>query len=606
MTMNRVCTGTVKHVAETHSLRALVSNIQLLCNSGRLQDALKLLLLNPILLYQSVCLKILQLCIDQLAENEGRLIHNHLFSNGFHSNLHVNNKLMIFYSKMGEVHNTRDLFDKMGDRKNIISWTAMISAYSQNGYFIEALKVFSLMHRLGVNANQFTYGSALRACTKMVCLSRGKQIQGRIHKGRFFENLFVKSALLDMHSKCGEMKDACYLFDSMVERDLVAWNSIIGGYAVQKETIKSIQMFCLMLSEGRTPDSFTFGSLLRAFSKDNDLVRIRQTHGITIRLGFEYDNIVNGSLIDAYAKNGSIRSAKQIYRNMPNKDIISCTALINACAREGKFIRDALNLFYEINQMQLGVDDVILCSMLNVCSNIASLGIGRQIHALAFKCRSNYDVATGNALIDMYAKSGSIDEANRVFDEMDEKNIISWTSLISAHGKHGYGNKAMSLYKIMVFKGLKPNDVTFLSLLFACSHNGLTNEGMECFDSMVNKYKIMPRLEHYSCLIDLLARGGQLEEAYDLLCKKNFKPSPSLWGSILGACGIYGNISLGEVAAKELFYLDPCNSINYVVLASIYASACFWNESFRIRKLMEKRCLVKDRGYSYYQSTNRI
>ncbi|XP_059624856.1 pentatricopeptide repeat-containing protein At3g20730-like [Cornus florida] len=602
--MNRLSMKTATKLNEPTKPAFLESTIQSLCNLGRLQSALKLLFSRPFEPDYSSYSKILQLCIDKNAEKEGHLIHNHLLANGFGSNLYLNTKMIIFYAKIGDMVNARKVFDKMPE-KSVVSWTALLSGYSQNGFSKEALMVFSAMHRNSVKANQFTYGSALRACTTMMCLDRGKQIQGCICKGRFVENLFVQSALVDLHSKCGKMEDACYVFESMSERDVVSWNAMIGGYAVQRLTNCAFKMFRSMLRGGMIPDCFTLANVLKASTGGSCLMTVNQVHAFVIHLGFGSYNVLNGSLIDAYAKCGSVRSAKCIYKNMLKKDTISCTALITGYAREGICSRDALILFGGLHQMHLGIDGVILCSLLNICANTASLDIGRQLHALTLKYPLSHDMALGNALIDMYAKSGEISDANHIFEEMEDKNVISWTSLIAGYGKHGYGHKAIALYRKMECEGLKPNDVTFLSLLFACSHSGLTGEGWECFSNMVGKYNILPRAEHYSCMVDLFARGGLLEEAYDLICKMDVKPNASLWGAILGACNIYGNMSLGEVAAKHLSHLDPVNSVNYVALANIYAAAGLWDNAWKTRKLTEVRSMKKNPGYSFFLSTNK-
>ena len=227
----------------------MFSKIQSACNLGRLAEALKLLSSNPTRLDPSLYLKILQLCIDKKAKKQGHLIHNHLITNGFGSDLHLNTKLIIFYVKVGDVMAARNVFDGMPER-SVVSWTAMVSGYSQNGRFEKAFVLFSDMRHCGVKANQFTYGSALRACTSLRCLDMGIQVQGCIQKGRFVENLFVKSALVDFHSKCGKMEDASYLFGTMMERDVVSWNAMIGGYAVQGFADDSFCMFRSMLRGG--------------------------------------------------------------------------------------------------------------------------------------------------------------------------------------------------------------------------------------------------------------------------------------------------------------------------------------------------------------------
>lgn len=351
------------------------------------------------------------------------------------------------------------------------------------------------------------------------------------------------------------------------------------------------------------PDHFTFGSILRACGGVRSCPKVKQIHGFIVQLGFESDSIVTGALIDAYSKCRILTSARLLYDSMREKDLVSCTALITGYAKEGSYCGDALEVFNEINRMNLGMDDVIMCAMLNICANAASLSVGRQIHACAFKNQPKYDVAMGNSLIDMYSKSGEIKDARRAFDEMQEKNEISWTSLITGYGRHGHLEEAIALFEKMEDDGFKPNDVTFLSILFACSHTGNINSGWQFFNSMVSKYNIHPRTEHYSCVIDLLARGGQLKEAYDLACKMSVKPSTSVWGAMLGACRLYGNSSLGTIVAQHLFDLDPKNPVNYVVLANIYADAGLWEYAWKTRKLMEEKCTSKEPGYSSIQFT---
>ncbi|KAM1350301.1 hypothetical protein ACFX2F_004269 [Malus domestica] len=289
------------------------------------------------------------------------------------------------------------------------------------------------------------------------------------------------------------------------------------------------------------PDCFSLGGVLRTLVGGSGLMKVSQIHGFIMQLGFGSHKSLSGSLIDAYAKCGRVERAHKIHRSMIKKDIISCMALIYGYAREGNYSGDVLDLFKEITLMCVALDSVILCSMLNVCANVASLILGRQIHALTFKHQPCHDVVMGNALVDMYAKCGEIEDANHAFDEMEEKNVISWTSMISGYGRNGLGHKAIALYKTMEYEGLQPNDITFLSLLFACSHAGLTVEGWECFNIMLRKYNISPRSEHFSCMVDLYARAGLLDEAYKLMCDMNIKHNSAVWGAILGACSIHGN-----------------------------------------------------------------
>lgn len=588
----------IDQYASLHQTSALPNEL------GNLQGALGFFTYGPGPSNYSVYLKLLQLYVDSNAKRQGYLTHAHLIVSGFLSNVHLGTKLIIFYSKMGDMNSARNVFDKMLER-SVVSWTALISGYSQSGNFEEALRVYSEMHKDGVRPNQYTYSSALQTCTGLVCLDRGKQIHGRAQKGWFVNNLFVQSALVDFYSKCGKVEDAFSVFNSMMKRDLVSWNSIIGGFAIQGFYDNAFLMFRLMLREGFLPDCFTFGSVLKAPIGGGGLMEVGLIHNFIVQLGFESHSTLSGSLIDSYVKCGSLDKANQLYKNIHSKDIISCTALITGYAHEGKNSIEALKLFNEIRWTHVRIDNIMLCSLLSLCAKMASLCLGKQIHSLGLKCANHIDVAMGNSLIDMYSKSGEIEDAKRIFYEMEKKNIITWTTLITGLGRNGCGNEAVSLYKKMEDQGLKPNDVTLLSLLSACSRNGLTGEGWDCFHKIVYNNNISPTAEQYSCLIDLFAREGYLEEAYNLISNMNFKSNATLWGSILGACCIHGDMSLGEVAAKHLLNIEPENPSNYVIIAGMYATAGLWECSRKSWKSMRQRSLSRNPGCSYFESTSK-
>ncbi|XP_074316356.1 pentatricopeptide repeat-containing protein At3g20730 [Silene latifolia] len=564
---------------------------------GSLSRALQFVFRNPVPSDPSFYMNLIQMCIDAKASIEGRLIHKYLFFNGLDSNTTLNTKMIIFYGKIGDMGSARKVFDKMPER-NIVSWTALLSGYSQNGFFKDSLMVFSELRCAGVKGNQFTYGSALRACTKLMCLRSGMQIQGCLQKSRFVGNVFVQSALVDMHSKCGDIEDASCVFQSMTERDLVCWNTMIGGYSAQGFVNDSFCMFQSMLSEGMTPDCFTFGSLLTACAQRIHLPRVSQLHCLILQHGYESNQLLSRLLIDAYTKCGSIKCAYNVFNCVTVKDVMLYTALIAGFAREGDHYIDAFHLFLQLYRSGRALDDYIFCTVLSTCANSSSLMLGRQVHGLAYKCVAMYDVAMGNVLIDMYAKCGEIEEANRAFDQMIEKNVISWSSIIDGYAKHGNGHKAMTLYNKMENEGLKPNDVTFLSLLFACSHAGLTQEGLKAFTIMIEKHNISPSEKHYSCMVDILARGGQLEEALSLMQKMKIQPSPSLLGAIAGASNLYGDISSAKIAAKKLSDLDAEDPANYVALASLYATSGSWDDSNSMHKLIGDKNLRKTPGYS--------
>lgn len=461
----------------------------------------------------------------------------------------------------------------------------MVSSYTKNGRPREALELFALMLRSGTRPNQFTFGSAASACSGARCARSGEQVHACAAKGRFARDMFVQSALMDMHLRCGSVADASRLFAETERKDVVSWNALIRGFVERRHYSDALGLFSLMLRDAMLPDHFTFGSALKACGAVSALSNVELIHNCIIKLGY-WDEKVVTSLIDSYAKCRSLSSARMIYDSMCEPDLMSSTALINGYSMYRNHSEDAMKLFCKIYRDGLRIDGFLLSSLLAICANIASIKFGAQIHAYICKKQLMGDAVLDNALVDMYAKAGEFSDARRAFDEMPHRNVISWTSLITAYGKNGFGEDAVTLFDKMEEDGVKPNEVTFLALLSACSHSGLLNKGMEYFTSMMSKYGINPRAEHYSTAIDLLARGGQLEDAWKLAQKMNAEPNSSMYGAMLGACKIHGNVPLGETAAKNLFSMDPESSVNYAVLANMYAESCLWENARRTRKLL--------------------
>ncbi|KAG2317512.1 hypothetical protein Bca52824_020634 [Brassica carinata] len=560
----------------------------------------KLIVSKPYLLDPSLYLKALKLCSYQNVEKQFVLIHGNSVTNGFVSNLQLNNSLMNLYARQGDVKHARKLFDRIPER-DVGTWRVMISGFSRCGYHRDALLLFRQMHRDVVRADRYIYGSVLKSCKDLGCLREGMQIHGCVEKGKFAGNLVVSSALLCLYAKCGKMKDVRLLFDSMKQRDLFSWNIMINGYVFSACADTSFGLFQVMLAEGKKPDCFTFESLFKASIQVKCLDMVSELHGFAIKLGLEISHALIRSLIDAYGKCGSLVNAKKLFEGPIRRDLISCTALITGFAQQNNFTSDAFDIFKEMILMRTQMDEVVVSSMLKICTTIASTSIGKQIHCFALKSSQiRFDVALCNSLIDMYAKSGEIDDAVLAFEEMEEKDVRSWTSLISGYGRHGNIEKAIDLFNRMEDEGTKPNDVTFLALLSACSHTGETKLGWKIFHTMINEYGIKTREEHLSCIIDMLARGGNLEEAYELISENGITSlSSSAWGAFLDACRRHGNRELSEVAAAQLLSMEPKKPVNYINLASVYADTGDWNNAFKTRKLMkESDSCNKAPGYS--------
>ncbi|KAL5216339.1 hypothetical protein ABZP36_007740 [Zizania latifolia] len=542
---------------------------------------------------------LLQSCISSCAFRQGKSVHHRIIITASPSppDIHLSTKLIIFYTRFGDVAAASKVFDGMPHR-SVVSWTAMVSGYSRNRRPQEALELFALMRASGARPNQFTYGSAACACAGAECARSGEQVHACAAKGRFAGDMFVQSALMDMHLRSGSIEDARKLFAEMRKKDVVSWNALIRGFVERGHHVDALGLFSSMLKDGMLPDHFTLGSVLKACGAVSVAANVEIIHTCIIKLGYWGEKVVIGSLINSYMKCQSMSSARVIYDSISEPDLVSSTALIRGYTMDRNHSEDAMELFCKIHRKGSRIDGVLLSSLLCLCASVASARFGTQIHAYMHKKQPMGDVALDNALIDMYAKAGEFSDAKRAFDEMPYRNVISWTSLITACGRNGYGEDAVTLFNRMVEDGVKPNDVTFLSLLSACGHCGLTSKGMEYFTSMMSKYGIDPRAEHYCSAIDLLARGGQLEDAWKLVQKTNFRPSSSTLGAMLGACKLHGNMLLGETAAKNLFSADPGSSVNYAVLANIYAESSLWEHAQRTRKIMDETSDGKEVGFS--------
>jgi pentatricopeptide repeat protein len=311
--------------------------------------------------------------------------------------------------------------------------------------------------------------------------------------------------------------------------------------------------------------------------------------------------VASTSMIFGYAKFGQIETAHRIFDNMPEKDLVSWSALISGYAESNRPDK-ALDLFKQMQSCGVRPDEVTMLSLISACSNLGALDPAKQVHVYVKNHGLDRILSVTNALIDMFAKCGSLDDAWKVFEQVPRKNIITWTSMITGFAMHGDGKSALALFDRMKDENrIKPNHITFVSLLYACSHAGLVKEGQSLFESMVRDYNIEPTQEHYGCMVDLYGRSKLLKEAVELIETMPFQPNVVVWGSLLGACRIHGEVELGELAAKRVLELDPNHDGAYVLLSNIYAKAGRSDDVRKVRENMKFRGLSKEKGYSWLE-----
>eukprot|EP01018_Ginkgo_biloba_P030196 Gb_04417 [translate_table: standard] len=547
---------------------------------------------------------VLSACALRAALQHGQEIHNCIIRGGFESDVLVGNALIALYSKCMTIENAHHVFDRMSPRDDV-TWNAMIAGYAQNGHCDEALKLFGQMKMAGLKPNSVTIASILPSCSSLAALQQGKEIHAYIIRSGIESDAFVGSALIDMYSKCGSVDMAQKFFNQMSEIDVVLWSAMIAGYAQNGLSYEALKLFqCLQLT-GVKPNSVTIASILPACANLAALQQGKEIHSYIIRNGFESEFFVGSSLIDMYAKCGSVDIACIVFDKMPQRDVVSWNAMITGYSQNER-CDEALQLFRRMGLAVVNPDTVTIAGVLSACARLAALQYGKEIHSYIVRNEFESDILVGSALIDMYAKCGSLIIARQVFEMMFKRNVVTWNTMIAGYGMHGYGEKAVTLFNQMQQAGVKPDHITFVAVMSACSHAGLVDEGCQYFYCMIQDHCIMPRVEHYACMVDLLGRAGRLNEAYNFMNRMPLEPDASVWGTLLGACQIHCNIELGEHVAEHLFELEPENAGYYVLLSNIYAAAGRWDNVAKVRLMMKDRGLRKTPGCSWIEVKNRV
>ena len=541
----------------------------------------------------------------------------------------TNNALMAMYAKLGRVDDSKALFESFVDR-DMVSWNTMISSFSQSDRFSEALAFFRLMVLEGVELDGVTIASVLPACSHLERLDVGKEIHAYVLRNNdLIENSFVGSALVDMYCNCRQVESGRRVFDHILGRRIELWNAMISGYARNGLDEKALILFIEMIKvAGLLPNTTTMASVMPACVHCEAFSNKESIHGYAVKLGFKEDRYVQNALMDMYSRMGKMDISETIFDSMEVRDRVSWNTMITGYVLSGRY-SNALVLLHEMQRMEntkdVKKDDndnekggpykpnaITLMTVLPGCAALAAIAKGKEIHAYAIRNMLASDITVGSALVDMYAKCGCLNLSRRVFDEMPNKNVITWNVLIMACGMHGKGEEALELFKNMVAEAgrggeAKPNEVTFITVFAACSHSGLISEGLNLFHRMKHDHGVEPTSDHYACVVDLLGRAGQLEEAYELV---NTMPAEfdkvGAWSSLLGACRIHQNVELGEVAAKNLLHLEPNVASHYVLLSNIYSSAGLWNKAMEVRKNMRQMGVKKEPGCSWIEFRDEV
>ncbi|XP_031481586.1 pentatricopeptide repeat-containing protein At5g66520-like [Nymphaea colorata] len=417
---------------------------------------------------------------------------------------------------------------QFSDRLEIVIWNSWIRKLAESDSPADAIILFRKLRYADVPPDTLTCSFVLKACSRVPSLEDGMMVHSLAAKQGWVADVFLQNTIIHMYASCGSLSSAYQLFAKTSKRDVVTWNI----------------------------------------------------------------------MITQFAKQGQVDIARKLFDEMPERSTRSWTSMITGYVQCGR-PNEAISVFRSMEEANVKPNEVTVVSVLAACADVGALDLGQRIHAYAKENHFRHNVRVCNTLIDMYTKCGCIEEARMVFDEIPERTVVSWSAMIMGHAIHGQSEEALSLFSKMQKRGIDPNAVTFIGLLHACSHMGMVAEGCRFFNSMVNDYRIVPQIEHYGCMVDLLSRAGLLKEAYEFIKNMPIEPSGAVWGALLGGCRVHKSVELGEEVIKHLLEIEPHNDGYYVVLSNIYAEAGRWGDVAKVRRLMKDRGIKKTPGCSF-------
>ncbi|PSS10219.1 Pentatricopeptide repeat-containing protein [Actinidia chinensis var. chinensis] len=547
---------------------------------------------------------ILNACTGLGDVNQGKRIHGHLIKLGYDSDPFSSNALVDMYAKAGDLQDAIAVFEEIAE-PDIVSWNAVIAGCILHEYHGWALTLLRQMRRSGTFPNMFTLSSALKACAGLGLQKLGRQLHSILVKMGIKLDPFVSVGLIDMYSKCDLLKEARMVYNSMPNKDLIAFNAMISGHSQNGEHVEAIHHFADIYKNEIGFNQTTLFTILNSAASLQAVNICKQVHALSVKSGFQSDVYVINSLIDSYGKCSHAEDAARVFEECPFGDLASFTSMITAYAQYGQG-EEAIKLYLKMQDMEIKPDPFVCSSLLNACANLSAYEPGKQIHVHVLKFGFISDTFAGNSLVNMYAKCGSVDDAGRAFSEIPERGIVSWSAMIGGLAQHGHAKQSLNLFNEMLEDGISPNHVTLVNVLCACNHAGLVTEAKNYFESMKELFGVEPTQEHYACMIDLLGRAGKLDEAMDLVNKMPFEANASIWGALLGAARIYKNIELGQHAAEMLFTLEPEKSGTHVLLANIYASSGKWENVAKVRRRMKDSNVKKEPGISWIEVKDKV
>ncbi|XP_021856640.2 putative pentatricopeptide repeat-containing protein At5g47460 [Spinacia oleracea] len=497
-------------------------------------------------------------CINHRYVSHGKQLHCYALQSGFASNVYVNTALVSFYAKVVSLDDAHKLFDEMS-QPNVVSWNSIISGYVHSGNLYKALSLFLELNQSDLLPDAYSFTSALAACGQLSLLLLGMSIHSRIILYGLESSVVVANCLIDMYGKCSSDDGAIHVFNELKYKDVISWNTVIAACARNRRLELASDYFYQM----PYPDTVT------------------------------YNEMING-----ISQFGDIDEAIKILKSMPNPNSSSWNAIISGYVVKNR-AWEALNFFTQMKARSVVMDEFTYSSILSGIACISALRWGTLLHCCVIKQGLVTSMMIGSALVDMYSKCGQVKDAEMLFQFMPRKNIVTWNALISGLANNGESHKVVQYFEeLKDAKGLKPDDITFVNVLAACSQCQMPLErAYEYLISMNDDYGIKPKPNHLASIIRLMGHHGQLCKAESMIYELGFGSCPSVWRALLGACGACGDLDVAKVAAAKLRRLED-NEVGYVILSNINKDRGNWVDATAVWDLMRDEGVVKEAGFS--------
>ncbi|ONI33610.1 hypothetical protein PRUPE_1G435700 [Prunus persica] len=575
-------------------------------------------------------------------KRDANQIHTHLLKSGVDRFMYVSTALLDLYMKLGCVRNAHRLFDDMPDR-DVVSWNALICGFSRNGCDFEALKLFVQMCKEGFFPHQTTLVSLVPSCDLEAAEHLFEEIVeksvvswntmiGAYGQNGFFDeamlafkrmqeenvpaNLVTMVSLLSANAdpesthchatKTGLVNDASVitslicqyatrrntesgklLYKSLPQKNLVSLTALMSSYTEKGDLFQVMSCFAHLQQLEMKLDAVAMVCILHGMKDPMGFCLGLAFHAYGLKSGLSADSLVANGLISLYSRFDKIETAFSLLSEIHEKTLISWNSLISGCVQAGR-PSDALEVFFQMKMSGHSPDAITISSLLSGCCQLGYLQFGERLHN--YILRNNHEVEdfVGTALIDMYIKCGRIEHAERVFKSIEEPCLATWNSMISGYSLYGLEHEALACFSEMQNQGIKPDKITFLGVLAACTHGGLVQEGRKHFQIMREQFNMVPDLQHYACMVGLFGRAGLFEEALMFIRNMEMEPDFAVWATLLSACCIHQEVKLGEYVARKLFFLDSNNGGFFVLMSNLYAVKGMWDEVARVREMMRE------------------